>query len=86
MSNGLDPKTLMYDCLRELMKAIIRGDYRNGMPPQDTLAVRMGFHRSSLREAIAVLRFCDVLEVKRKTGTHVLPRDKWKPVIMEVLQ
>ena len=76
----------MYDCLRELLKNIMRGDYRSGMPPQDTLAVQMGFHRSSLREAIAVLRFFDVLEVKRRMGTTVMPRDRWKPVIFEVLE
>jgi len=64
--------------LETLMTAISAGAYdEDGLPPQDVLARDLNVSRASLREAIVILRFCNVLSVRPKTGTRVNPKKDW---------
>lgn len=64
--------------LETLMTAINAGTYdEDGLPPQDVLARELCVSRAPLREAIVILRFCNVLSVRPKTGTQVNPKKDW---------
>jgi DNA-binding FadR family transcriptional regulator len=63
--------------LETLLKAIREGEYGDTLPPQDVLAENLGISRSPMREAIVILRYCNVLDVRPKTGTRINPESKW---------
>ena len=66
---------------------IIRGDFGEHavLPNELTLASELGVGRNALREAIKVLVRKGLVEVRQKTGTRVLPRDRWNLLDREVL-
>lgn len=69
---------LVKKALETLMSAINSGAYdEDGLPPQDVLAKQLKVSRSPLREALVILRFCNVLSMRPKTGTRVSPRSEW---------
>jgi DNA-binding FadR family transcriptional regulator len=63
--------------LETLLKAIREGEYGDTLPPQDVLAENLGISRSPMREAIVILRYCGVLDVRPKTGTRINPESEW---------
>ena len=69
--------------LSAILRRILSGEYAQALPPQETLSRDLGVSRTVLREALAVLRFCNVLDVRPKTGTKINDRTVWKAAILE---
>lgn len=64
--------------LQSLMEAIITGEFHNGLPPQEVLALRYNVSRTVLREAISKLEYSNIVVARPKTGSKVTPREQWK--------
>ena len=64
--------------LQALMGAIVTGEFDNGVPPQDQLALKYNVSRTVLREAISKLEYSNILTSRPKVGTRVVPRNQWK--------
>lgn len=66
---------------------IVCGDFGESavLPNEPTLASELGVSRNALREAIKVLVSKGLVEVRQKTGTKVLPRERWNLLDKEVL-
>jgi DNA-binding FadR family transcriptional regulator len=66
---------------------IVRGEFRENtvLPNEPTLATELGVGRNALREAVKVLVSKGLVEVRPKTGTRVLARDRWNLLDREVL-
>ena len=78
--------SLVNRTLSAILRRILNGEYEETLPPQDTLSRDLGVSRTVLREACAVLRFCNVLDVRPKTGTKVNDRAVWKSAILEGME
>jgi DNA-binding FadR family transcriptional regulator len=72
---------------RDLGIAIVQGRYRPGeMLPSEPSAVQMlGISRPAYREAIRVLAAKNLVEIRPKSGTRVLPRERWNLLDPDVL-
>ena len=76
-------KSLVDRTLSAILRRILSGEYAEALPPQDILSRDLGVSRTVLREALSILRFCSVLDVRPKTGTKINPRRAWKKAILE---
>ena len=77
------PTSLVDRTLSAILRGILSEAYGETLPPQDVLSRDLGVSRTVLREALAVLRFCNVLDVRPKTGTKINERRVWKKAILE---
>jgi GntR family transcriptional regulator, galactonate operon transcriptional repressor len=66
---------------------IVRGEFSDNatLPNEPALAAELGVGRNALREAIKVLVSKGLVEVRPKTGTRVLPRERWNLLDRSVL-
>ena len=64
---------------------IVRGDFEAGLPVEADLAAQLGIGRNVLREAVKVLASKGLVDVRRRSGTKVLPRPRWNLLDPEVL-
>jgi GntR family galactonate operon transcriptional repressor len=66
---------------------IVRGEFRENavLPNEPALAAELGVGRNALREAVKVLVSKGLVEVRPKTGTRVLARERWNLLDREVL-
>jgi GntR family transcriptional regulator, galactonate operon transcriptional repressor len=66
---------------------IVRGEFRENavLPNEPALASELGVGRNALREAVKVLVSKGLVEVRPKTGTRVLARERWNLLDREVL-
>ena len=66
---------------------IVRGELPSGtvLPNEAALGREFGVSRTALREAVRVLAGKGLVEVRRKTGTRVLPRSEWNVLDYSVL-
>jgi DNA-binding FadR family transcriptional regulator len=67
------------DVMRDLVDAIVRGDYPEGswLPSVPELAVRCGAGRGVVREALHGLEERGLVAVQRARGPQVLQREDW---------
>jgi DNA-binding FadR family transcriptional regulator len=72
--------------LDALLKGILAGKYGTTLPPQETLSKSLGVSRTVMREAIVILRFCNVLSIRPKIGTHIKPSSEWKSALLETVE
>jgi DNA-binding FadR family transcriptional regulator len=81
-------KSLVARALAVLLRHIMDGEYKAmaHIPPQDVLAKDIGVSRSVIREALVILRFCNVVTIRPKVGTTINPAEQWKPLIYGVLE
>lgn len=70
---GDEPRTVRESVVDTILERIRVGELAPGtlLPPERELAVRFGVSRSTLREAIRVLDFVGVVEVRTRMGTYV---------------
>jgi GntR family transcriptional regulator, galactonate operon transcriptional repressor len=66
---------------------IVRGEFSENavLPTEPALAAELGVGRNALREAIKVLASKGLVEVRPKTGTRVLARERWNLLDRSVL-
>ena len=66
---------------------IVQGDFGADavLPNEPALAAELGVGRNALREAVKVLVSKGLVEVRPKTGTRVLARERWNLLDREVL-
>ncbi len=66
---------------------IVQGDFCENavLPTEPALAAELGVGRNALREAVKVLVSKGLVEVRPKTGTRVLARERWNLLDREVL-
>lgn len=80
--NQMHPNSLVTRTLSTLLERIEAGDYDDGMPPHDKMCLQMNISRTAFREAIVILRFCNVISVTPKVGTKVNPRGVWNKALL----
>ena len=63
----------------DLIEAIVSGRYASGtsLPNEIELAEARGVSRTAAREAMQKLQSLGLIEVRRRKGASVLPRDAW---------
>lgn len=74
--------------VQSLGARIVRGEFEaagGGLPIEPQLAAGLGVGRNVLREAVKVLASKGLVEVRRKSGTRVLPRQSWNLLDPDVL-
>jgi DNA-binding FadR family transcriptional regulator len=74
--------------VQRLGARIVSGEFGaagGGLPIEPELAAGMGVGRNVLREAVKVLASKGLVEVRRKSGTRVLPRKAWNLLDPDVL-
>jgi GntR family transcriptional regulator, galactonate operon transcriptional repressor len=66
---------------------IVRGEFGENavLPNEPAFASELGIGRNALREAIKVLISKGLVEVRPKTGTRILPRERWNLLDRSVL-
>jgi DNA-binding FadR family transcriptional regulator len=77
VSTTFNSTSLVSRALAALVSRINSGTYTGNLPPQDTLAADLKVSRTVIREAVVILRFCNVLTVRPKTGTRINEPSKW---------
>lgn len=50
------------------------------------IAERLGASRSALREVVRVLESMGLVEVRRRAGVEILPRDRWNPYATRLIR
>ena len=80
----LSPTSLVTRALTAVLARIVDGTYGQALPTQEALAQDLKVSRTVVREAIVILRFCNVLNVRPKIGTKINPRAMWKTAILEM--
>ncbi len=75
----LPRRTFQEEIFDQLGQDICSGRFDSGdvLPPEPVLCERFRVSRIVVREAVKSLAAKGILEVRRKTGTVVLPRDQW---------
>jgi len=68
-----------------LMTNIVRGQYTDGLPSQEVLALEFNVSRTVLREAVSRLEYNGILVVQPKIGTRVRPIEQWQLMNTELL-
>ena len=76
MAGGLraiDRRKLYSEIVEQILETIHNGGFACGakLPPERVLASQLGVGRSSLREALRVLEYARVLDVRTGSGTYV---------------
>lgn len=73
--------------LQALGRAILAGDYQpgDGLPGEVVHASELGVSRGAYREAMQALIAKGLVESRPKTGTRVLPRQRWNMLDPDVL-
>ncbi len=82
------PKRLHDQTVRQIALHIMRraiGDTPVRLPKEDDLCSQLSVSRTILREAVKVLAAKGMLEVRRRTGTHIRPRKEWAQLDPQVL-
>jgi DNA-binding FadR family transcriptional regulator len=77
-------KSMVARVLKDVLLGIASGEYAGTLPPQELLAKKLGVSRTVMREALVILRFCNVLVMRPKTGTTINARGEWKAALLEV--
>jgi GntR family transcriptional repressor for pyruvate dehydrogenase complex len=69
----IDRRKLYTEIVEQILESIRSGALPGGtrLPPERVLATRLGVGRSSLREALRVLEYAGVLNVRTGSGTYV---------------
>ncbi len=85
-SAGLE-RTLHAQVAREIGLRILEGDLPVGavLPNEVVLGQEFGVSRTVLREAIKVLAAKRLVEVRRKTGTRIRPKQDWNALDPDIL-
>lgn len=86
MTPTFNEASLVSKALATLLTRIVDGKYGDALPPQDALALDLKVSRTVLREALVILRFCNVLTIRPKTGTKINDRAVWKSVILDLVE
>lgn len=70
---AIDRRKLYSEIVEQILESIHSGGFACGarLPPERTLATTLGVGRSSLREALRVLEYAGVLDVRTGSGTYV---------------
>jgi len=76
-------KSMVARVLKDVLSSIADGEYAGTLPPQELLAKKLGVSRSVMREALVILRFCNVLVMRPKTGTTINARSEWKAALLD---
>jgi DNA-binding FadR family transcriptional regulator len=71
--------------LERLIDMITKLGVGSNIPPQDQLARQFQVSRTVIREAISKLEFLNVIRVRPKLGTTILPTAHWKTHNHEVI-
>jgi DNA-binding FadR family transcriptional regulator len=85
-TDNFNPTSLVNRTLESLIKGIVDGTYAAALPPQDELSRKYGVSRTVMREALVILRFCNVLTIRPKVGTTINDRSVWKAAILEGIE
>lgn len=72
--------------LNTVLSGIIAGRYSNALPPQEALSKELNVSRTVLREALVILRFCNVLAIRPKIGTTIRPSTEWKSALLGIVE
>jgi DNA-binding FadR family transcriptional regulator len=75
------------EVVHELGRAVVRGDLTAGetLPSEELLAAEYGLSRGAFREAMKVLAGKGLVASRTRTGTVVLPEDRWNLMDPDVL-
>lgn len=75
------------EVVHELGRAVVRGDLAAGatLPAEEQLAAEYGVSRGAFREAMKVLAAKGLVASRTRTGTVVLPADRWNLMDPDVL-
>jgi DNA-binding FadR family transcriptional regulator len=81
-------RTLHAQVARAIGLQILEGKLAPGLvlPNESDFGMQLGVSRTALREAVKVLAAKGLVEVRRKTGTRVRPRNEWNALDPDVLQ
>ncbi len=82
------PKRLHDETVRQIAIHIMRratGEEPVRLPKEDDLCRQLHVSRTILREAVKVLAAKGMLEVRRRTGTHIRPRAEWAQLDPQIL-
>lgn len=71
--------------LTQLLNVCLKTQPGKAIPPQDELAKRFAASRTSIREAMVVLEFMQIIKVRPKIGSVVNPAHAWYEVSEEFL-
>ncbi|WP_372349584.1 FadR/GntR family transcriptional regulator [Streptomyces sp. KL116D] len=90
MTNGAEitgSRTGHQQIVDALGRRIVGGDFPVGeaLPVEDRLAAELGVSRGALREAVKALAAKGMLATRPRTGTRVLPADRWNHLDRDVL-
>jgi DNA-binding FadR family transcriptional regulator len=82
------PKRLHEHVVDELGARIVRGHYQadDALPVEDALVAQLGVSRTVVREAIKVLAQKNLIQVRTRTGTRVLPAARWNQLDPDILR
>jgi DNA-binding FadR family transcriptional regulator len=69
-----------------LLDLIVKGEFKDTLPPQDVLSSNFGISRTTVREAISKLESWNVVVVRPKIGTKINPPNTWAMVNVALLQ
>ena len=73
--------------VERLGSAIVRGEYPAGARlVTGELATESGSSRSAAREAVRVLESLGMVEVRRRAGIAVLPRERWNVYAPDIIR
>lgn len=87
MSTGYPTTRRHGEVVHELGRAVVRGDLEAGatLPAEEQLAAEYGVSRGAFREAMKVLAAKGLVASRTRTGTVVLPADRWNLMDPDVL-
>ncbi|WP_382303542.1 FadR/GntR family transcriptional regulator [Herbiconiux sp. UC225_62] len=80
-------KTIHQQVIQTLGLQIVSGALASDaiLPPEPVLCAQIGVSRGALREAVKALAAKGLLELRPRTGTRVLPRERWNVLDTDVL-
>lgn len=87
-STGLKSRRRADAVVVQIATGIITGDYPEGsaLPTEQVLGERFDVSRTVVREALARLARCGLIEVRHGLGSVVLERSRWRELDPELLQ
>lgn len=80
-------QTLSQQVSREIVKSILRGDFKTGdlLPSEKELARQFDASRPVVREALQTVAMLGLLKRRQGRGTRVAPDDDWRHLAPELL-